>query len=371
MSPKKRTKNVNWPEYVTESNGRIVYRPRIPKKLQSKIDTDKYGYLRPPVRLGKIGDPTDQVIRAYLAAKSVLDFKKEPDKNTLSYLSTEYQSSKRLLKLAPTTQRKYGQLLEQILNHPIKINKDPAILGDLKPDQLTKPMLRKIVDNRLDMYRETGKKGEVQVNRQFAVLSSMLTWAIQYVEDLNIIHNPCFGIERIKEHAKSRYVTDEEYQTQYKIAAQVADYLPVFFEHAYLLASRGIEVRSLKLSDITEDGYKVHRRKGSKDNIINWSPRLHAAHHEALKLKSKRKMGSIYLIPSTTGRMLTQNTLQAAMQRLKKKMKEKGLEKIYWTVHDLKRKGISDAKDKGIGGHKSEAMKARYATKIESFEPPE
>ena len=58
------------------------------------------------------------------------------------------------------------------------------------------------------------------------------------------------------------------------------------------------------------------------------------------------------------------------MQRLKKKMVKKGLGEIYWTIHDLKRKGISDAKDKGIGGHKSESMKTRYATKIESFEPP-
>ena len=59
------------------------------------------------------------------------------------------------------------------------------------------------------------------------------------------------------------------------------------------------------------------------------------------------------------------------MQRLKRKcMNDMGLDKIYWTIHDLKRKGISDAKDKGIGGHKSESMKARYATKIESFEPP-
>ena len=58
------------------------------------------------------------------------------------------------------------------------------------------------------------------------------------------------------------------------------------------------------------------------------------------------------------------------MQRLKKKMIVQGLGKIYWTIHDLKRKGISDAKDKGIGGHRSESMKEQYATKIESFEPP-
>ena len=67
---------------------------------------------------------------------------------------------------------------------------------------------------------------------------------------------------------------------------------------------------------------------------------------------------------------ITQNTLQTAMRRLKKKMIERGLENIYWTAHDLKRKGISDSKDKGIGGHRSEQMKAQYNTKLEKFAPP-
>ena len=47
MSPKNRTKNVNWPKYVTVSNGRIVYRPRIPVCDLGKISTDKYNYLKP------------------------------------------------------------------------------------------------------------------------------------------------------------------------------------------------------------------------------------------------------------------------------------------------------------------------------------
>jgi hypothetical protein len=54
------------------------------------------------------------------------------------------------------------------------------------------------------------------------------------------------------------------------------------------------------------------------------------------------------------------------MQRLKKKVSPD----VYWSLHLLKSKAISDAKNKNIGGHKSEAMKQRYNTKTEIVEPP-
>jgi len=43
---------------------------------------------------------------------------------------------------------------------------------------------------------------------------------------------------------------------------------------------------------------------------------------------------------------------------------------MYWTLHDLKRKGISDSENKHIGGHKTEAMRQRYIVKNETFEAP-
>lgn len=371
MSPVKRRKNVNWPKYVTSANGRVVYRPRIPSKLHGSIPVDKSGFLRPPIRLGKVGDPDDSILRAYIAAKQSIEAAKEPDRNTLSWLATGYQQSSRFARLSPVTQTKYSQLLTQILSHPLKIRGVDATLGDLFAKQLTKPKLRQILDIRLKRYQDEGKKGTVQVNRQLASLSAMFTWALQYIEGLEISDNPCLGIERFQETPRKRYVTDEEYEIQYNIAGEVRDYLPVFFEHAYLLASRGVEVRNLKLSDISDEGYLVHRRKGSKDNIIEWSDRLRSAYKAAIALHQKRKVSSTYLIVSATGRNLTQNTLQDAMQKLKKKMIERGLRDVYWTAHDLKRKGISDAKDKGIGGHKSEQMKAQYNTKIETFAPPQ
>ena len=48
-------------------------------------------------------------------------------------------------------------------------------------------------------------------------------------------------------------------------------------------------------------------------------------------------------------------------------MIERGIGDKFWTVHLLKSKGISDSEDKNIGGHKSEQMKERYNTKLETI----
>jgi hypothetical protein len=58
------------------------------------------------------------------------------------------------------------------------------------------------------------------------------------------------------------------------------------------------------------------------------------------------------------------------MARLRKKMDEAGVDHKFWTLHDLKKKGVSDAEDKKIGGHKTEKMRERYDVKIHAYAPP-
>ena len=58
------------------------------------------------------------------------------------------------------------------------------------------------------------------------------------------------------------------------------------------------------------------------------------------------------------------------MRILKKKMEQEGIEHNFWTLHDLKRKSISDATDKDIGGHRSPQIRENYNVALESFQPP-
>lgn len=190
---------------------------------------------------------------------------------------------------------------------------------------INKPLFARLAEKRLADYRERGKKGNVQVNREITFISSALSWATSNLPELPAIgikDNPLLNREKLPESQNDRYVTDEDYEVQYAMAAEVADYLQPIIEITYLTASRGIETLDIKLSDCTDVGIKTTRRKGSRDNIILWSPRLVEAKNQALALHKCRKILAIdpYLIPGFSGGVMAKSTLDAAFQRLKNLM---------------------------------------------------
>lgn len=63
------------------------------------------------------------------------------------------------------------------------------------------------------------------------------------------------------------------------------------------------------------------------------------------------------LLLTRAGDRFTRSGLNSAMQRLKQKMEKRGLSDVYWNLHLLKSKAVSDSEDKRIAGHKSEAMR--------------
>ncbi len=48
------------------------------------------------------------------------------------------------------------------------------------------------------------------------------------------------------------------------------------------------------------------------------------------------------------------------MQNLKKKMTEAGLGHVFWNLHLLKHKAMTDSENKHIAGHKDQKMRNRY-----------
>ncbi len=361
-------------KYVTRVNGRWVYRPRIPAADRGEIRTDKNGFLAPPIRLGSVNDHDDDIIDAYRAAKSRLQARADLKKHTLRAIVALYRASNVFKRLAIGSQRRSDALMP-VLEHKIRIDGRPATLGDLALRHITRPMVRRLADKRLDNYRAKGREGSAIVNREISFLSAATKWAMEHIDNLGAPENP-FKIEKHTEPKNTRYVTDDEYAIQHREAAAIADYLPIVHELAYLLACRGDEVLKIKLSDVDTDpitgGITVARAKGSKTNIINWSERLHAAYVAARQRHAAHTVASIDapLIINTKGQRLTKSGLDSAMQRLKNRMKEKGLEHVFFSLHRLKSKGISDAENDKIGGHKSEAMRNRYHVKLEKFEPP-
>lgn len=364
-------KKTNWPKYVSHSNGRIVYRPRIAPEHRHIIDTDKHGFLRPPIRLGKPGDPETLILAAYLAAKNQIDAQINTRRNTVAWLIEQYMASRKFTSLAPKTQRSARSILG-VLDHPMSVAGQPTTLGQIGIHQLTKPIIRRIADRRLEQYQQQGKKGTAIVNRQITLLSTAWRWAEQHLDGIPP-DNP-FRIEKFREQPRKRYITDDEYRIQHQVAAEISDYLPILLELTYLTATRGIEAIHIKISDCDpspDGGIHIHRRKGSESNTIEWSERLLRAYHDARELHKRHKIADINapLIIGAHGQQLRPGTVQLAMQRLKREMTARGLENTYWTLHMLKAKAVSDAPSDHIAGHKTEAMRRRYNTKLKRQKP--
>ena len=364
----KKPRTVVLPQYVTKKRNRYVLRQYIKTNQRGLIKTDKYGYAT-PVTLCHVSDHAHMLYAAYAAAMKQFEFQIEDKYLTLNWLCAEYMKSQMFIKLEPSTQKRYVGC-QVILKHPAKIDGVEATLGDCRADHVNRVLIRKILDKRFIDYQINGKKGGAQCNQEKALLSAMFRYGGQYVEELAEIRNPTHGVAKFDVAIRKRYVTDAEYETQYSIAQQESPpYLPIVMELSYLLAARGIEVHRLQIKDAIEEGVIVDRRKGSKTTIVRWSDRLHKAWMMALKLHEKKPQPDDKLLLSTLGTPVAQSTIDDAWFILKQIMEKKGLEKVYFQQHDLKKKGVSDAPDDRIAGQ-SEAMRRQYTVKYKQYEPP-
>jgi len=358
-------------KYVHIVNGRVVYRPYITKSERTvDMNLDNHGRIKPPLVLGREGDEPDFIYKAYLNAKEELKKEIYAEANTLGWIVDKYLESRQFKSLAISTQKR-SKNLKKILDHPMIINSCDSTLAKLPISQVTKPSFQALAEKRLSDYKKAGRKGEVQVNREITFISGAIRWATNYIHDLGISQNPLKGFVKITETPDNRYVTDDEYDIQFREAEFIADYLQPIFELTYLLATRGIETLDIRMSDCTNEGIRTHRRKGSKDNIIAWSNRLTKAYKLAISRHKNFKVMQVdpYLITGFSGGQLTKSTLDDAMQRLKRRMVKNGCGDVYWSLHKLKSKGVSDSDNKRIAGHKTEQMRQKYDTKLHIFKP--
>ena len=394
-------KKTQWPPNVNVSGNNIYYRPRIPPKKRHLVQTTKTGHIK-AIFLGTINDPRVTILNRYRKSRDQLLIILESDEGygTVGWLYRKYKMSEEWCKLSPTSQISYEGRLNRLVNFPLqREDGSEATVGDIPLSWLTRPKVKKLHAKILKSFTDRGLKGINEVNGEFRQLKAMISWALDTYENLEIKNNPCFGFRMPSAPVPDRYVTDDDYRAQLEyVCAKGWNWLAIFFELSYLLASRSVEVRYLKLDGISNLGITVERRKGSHTNIILWSERLRRAYYTALRLKLsylkgdsisqecehgcdgfcdhlKEKISSLnnehqtYLLTNRVGR-IRKEALGSAISRLRSSMKADGLLDIYWTPHDLKRKGISDAETTEIAGHKTYEMQQRYNTKIKTYKPP-
>lgn len=280
--------------------------------------------------------------------------------NDLNGLAKRFEASPAWAALGKGTQRDYQICGRQVCAH--KTNIGP--MGQVALSDWTPGLVRRYVDRR-------GETSVSRANHDLRWLKRLFAWA--HERDY-IARNPARGVKILKQEPRQRYVEDTEYAAVL-LRAQVSgsSYLAPIMELAYRCRMRLCEVLDMTDADLTDAGVRVRRRKGSKGNITEWSPGLKAAVEVAKRQRTvliedrgltvteidpKKR----YLFLSRSGSRLSETTVQTAWQRL---MRD---DPARFTIHDLKRKGVSDTKGDKLkaSGHRSAAMLKVYDVRLDT-----
>jgi integrase len=318
------------PPYVYLAKGRYVFRHYQDGKLGKEVV------------LCKAGAALSDVWKAYEAVQA------DAPRRTLAWIIDQYLGSADYKRLALSTQKDYQKYRRHLCEAKLRNGSE---FGQVALDSITPGVLRKYMDKR-------SEKAVVQANRELAFLSAVFSWA----RERDIVKtNPAQGVRRNIEKPRDVYVTDDDYLRVYRLAGERYPYLQPLMELAYLCRMRLAEVLDLTRANLRPEGLHVVRRKGSRDNITLWTPRLRAAVDLALAqpracvhLDDRRN----YLLPGRDGGRLKETTVQTAWHRLIREALERGLAQRF-TIHDLKAKGVTDtdrADQLAASGHKSQRM---------------
>jgi integrase len=179
--------------------------------------------------------------------------------------------------------------------------------------------------------------------------------------------NPCQGVKQFKEQARTRYISDREYDALYKVASIP---VKVAMELAYLCCARQGDILDLKKSQILSEGILIQQSKTAVSQIKAWTKRLEDAVNLAGNIPLNSGMVSIFVIHQPSGLRYTRDAFNAQWMKTKKLAAEKFPDLDFqFTFHDLKAKGISDlegtlSEKQEISGHKNASQTARYNRRI-------
>lgn len=316
----------------------------------------------------------------------IMDEVSNADRETLRYLCDQFHLSPQFKDdLTPRTKADYVYCRDVLVNQPTRMGKP---LGDLAVRRFSPALVQRLVD------KISGEGTPSKAAHVLRYLRRVMMWGRNrgYLDS-----NPAQGIEAPKERRQRRLPSVTVMEDMIDRAKALGRlhrnepsscpvYLSIAMELAYLCRLRGIEVVTLTDANELEEGVQTNRRKGSRDNIVRWTPRLRAVWDEAkayrLRIWTARSFPTPLrperrpLIVSSQGTALSKSGLDTAWQRFMTKAVEAGvlLEEERYGLHDLKRRGITDtpgnrADKQEASGHRDEAMLDIYDMSLPLVDP--
>jgi len=304
------------------------------------------------------------------------------DVGTVEWVCSEYHASAKFKKLAKTTRDDYEYSRDVLIKFPTQLG---VPFGKLRANSIRNIHLQRIID-KLD---EEGTP--TKANKVLRYSRLVFRWAINRGK---VQQNPAQGLEAAKERKLQRSPATDAYTAMLIFAQERAarqartkgsgsPYLPLIMEIGYLCRLRGIETLTLVESQGEKEGLRTNRRKGSRDNIVEWTPRLRASWDAALKLRRETRGDAPELIRpddrfvflAEGGEPLSKSGLDTAWQRLVTAAIEEGVitEAQRFSLHDLKRKGVTDTPgtraEKQDAAGLSEGMMKVYDKSVPTVKP--
>lgn len=310
------------------------------------------------------------------------------ERGTIGYVIEQFHSSTEWRELEPGTRKDYANCAKNVRAFKTKMG---ATLDVLQVDRLSTPAIQRVVET-IASGQDGARAMPSKANHMLRYLRRLFAWGIRHG---HCTTNPADGVRQAKTLDVVKMPTHRAYaavlayaqergQRAAHSAGSVPPYLAPLMELATLCRMRGIEAVSLTDAHATPEGVHVARVKGSRDNIVKWTPRLRAAWDSAvaaraaiLARKPNRarpvplRASDRFLFVSQSGTPLRKSSLDTAWQRFMESAisDEVIAQDERFSLHGLKHRGITDSADKRSGGHKTEAMRQRYDHEVPVVDP--
>lgn len=200
---------------------------------------------------------------------------------TVEWVCTQYHDSAKFKGLAAGTRADYESARNVLVGYPTNLG---VPFGKLQVNKLRNHNFQRLID------RIESAGTPTKANKVLRYSRLVFRWAL----NRGIVnHNPAQGLEQAKERKRQRLPIDDAYikllnfaqersQRPARTEGSVPQYLWMIMELGYLCRLRGIETLTLTEAQGTAEGLHTNRRKRSRDNLVEWTPRLRSAWDAAI-----------------------------------------------------------------------------------------
>jgi integrase len=217
------------------------------------------------------------------------------------------------------------------------------------------------------VYRYLVERGDVQANRDKALLSAAYTHARRIGAFKG--DDPAKGLQyRNPETPKDRYVTDAEFAA---LVAASPPKLSAVLRVTFLAGMRIGDALALRMADLTDEGIAYTQQKTGKRIVVQWTPELREAVNDATR--AFRRFGRMHLFEGrqTRAKPAGPYTVSGLRANFRRALARAGLP--HMTLHDLRRKAGSDVEGEHatrlLGHADAKVTKRHYRARAERVKP--